>query len=161
MNGLPILTLLSQAGINVNFVALLPLLPLLNKSSAEFDISDAHVVLGAMGFDPKEVDPELVHESVAAIKTSDLDKVSTVLSRDEFLIPFVKRLMKSRNREADQLELESPYVAVKCHGCGHVTDIHRTDVRADYGDQDEFTVRCSQCGDQRVLEPRSVRYFGV
>lgn len=161
MNGLPILTLLSQAGINVNFTAFLPLLPLLNKTAVDFNIEDAHAVLKAMGFNPERVDPELVSESVAAINTSDLDNVATVLSREEFLLPFVKRLMKSRDREADQLELTSPYVPVKCHNCGHVTDIHRMDVRLDYKDQDEFPVRCSQCGVQRVIKTNAVRYFGV
>ena len=161
MNGLPILTLLSQAGINVSFAAFVPLLPLLNKTAADFSLADAHSVLKAMGFDPQRVDPELVSETVAAINTSNLDNVSTVLSREEFLIPFVNRLMKSRDREADQLELDSPYVPIKCHSCGHMTDIHRADVRLGFSNQDEFPVRCSQCGVQRLIKTNSVRYFGV
>lgn len=161
MNGSPIMTLLNQAGISVNFTAFLPLIPLLNKAAADFNIADAHAVLKAMGFNPERVDPELISESVTAINTSNLDNVSAVLSREEFLIPFVNRLMKSRDREADQLELDSPYVPVKCHNCGNVTDIHRMDVRLDHADQDEFPVRCSQCGVQRVIKTNSVRYFGV
>lgn len=161
MNGLPILTLLSQAGISVNFTSFLPLLPLLNKTAASFDLADAHAVLKAIGFDPLTVDPELVSESVTAINTSDLDTVSTVLSREEFLIPFVNRFMKSRDREADQLELDRPYVPVQCHACGKVTDVHRADVRQELGNQESFTVSCLHCSKQRIIKTNHVRYYGV
>lgn len=141
--------------------SLMPLLPLLNKTAASFDLADAHAVLKAMGFEPEDVDPELVSESVTAINTSNLDSVSTVLSREEFLVPFVNRLMKSRDRQADQLELDHPYVPVKCYNCGKLTDVHRADVRAEFGGEEELTVRCAHCGAQRFIKTNMVRYFGV
>lgn len=158
MNVLQIASMVKTLGLSVNFAALGPLLPLLNKKAVEITQDDVQAVFNLVGL--ASVDPEIAAEAANAIRLSDFDKISDLLGNEQYLMPIMQRVVYSQKRLTDRLIADMPLVPVLCEHCGRVNNVIREEaVKMD--PTDIIKVRCVQCETYKHVTAASVTTFGV
>lgn len=149
MNLLRLVAMVQQLGISVDLTALGPLVPLLSKTVAEIDRGDIDSVLNV--FKLTNVAPDLVEETVNAVRTSDFNTLADMLGDTEYLYPMVQKLLMSNSRIVDNLTREQPYVMVQCKNCGHDNFVDRKTI-AVMAPNADVRVTCIKCEHPRVLK---------
>ena len=158
MNVLQLASMVQTLGLNVNLAAIGPVLPLLNKTTAEISDADVKAVFNVLGIG--EVDEQLIKEAAVAIQTSEYDKVSELLSDEKYLRPIVQKVLYTDARIQEKLVRDLPYVPVSCPSCGRVNQVSRREA-LDKGPGFIMKVRCLRCDHVREVETTSVISHGV
>lgn len=149
MNLLRLAAMVQQLGLSIDMTALGPLVPLLNKTTAEIVVDDIRAVLGV--FKLTDVDETLVNETATAIRTSDFSTLADMLGDEKYLYPMVQKFLVSNGRVMDRLITEQPLVYVSCHQCGHRNLLDRKTIAVMAPNKDVDVV-CLSCESIRTLK---------
>lgn len=149
MNLLRLAAMVQQLGISVDFTALGPLVPLLSKTVADIEYQDIESVLSVFKLD--NVAPELIAETVTAVRTSDFNTLADMLGDVEYLYPIVQKFLMSNSRIIENLTREQPYVMITCLGCGRSNFVDRKSI-AVMAPNADVKVTCLECEQSRHLK---------
>lgn len=138
MNHVGLMTLLEGAGIKVSWAKLLGLAPLLSKASSDLSDSDVEMIFSTFGLPVS--DAKLISETGRAIRTSNFDTVSEMISSDDYFLPLVSRVLGPVKKTVD----EDDPAKVKCLICSDPVAITKTEAEA--VPRDETIVKtCGSC----------------
>lgn len=152
MNLIRLAGMVQSLGLNVNFAALAPMVPLLTKKAAEVTSDDVLHVLGV--FNLKDVPSLVVSEAAKAIQTSEFDTIADILGEEKFLYPIIQRLMMSNSRLRENIMETQPYVMIRCE-CGRENPVDRKQA-AVMAPKAVMKIRCSSCEQVRELQAEAI-----
>lgn len=148
MNLLRLAGMVQSLGLNINFAALGPLVPLLSKRAVEVTSDDVSHVLGV--FNLKDLPRLVIDETTKAIQTSEFDTIADILGKEEFLYPIVQRLLMSNSRLRENIAESQPYVMIHCP-CGRDNPVDRKQA-AVMAPNAVVRVRCIACETVREVK---------
>lgn len=152
MNLIRLAGMVQSLGLNVNFAALAPLMPLLSKKAVEVTSDDVSHVLGV--FSLKDIPSLVINETAKAIQTSDFDTIADILGEEKFLYPMMQKLLMSNSRLRENIAQAQPYVMIRC-SCGRDNPVDRKQT-AVMAPNAIVEVRCVACEQTRELQAEAI-----
>lgn len=152
MNLLRLAGMVQSLGLNINFAALAPMMPLLSKRAVEVTNDDVSHVLGV--FNLRDIPERVIGEAAKAIQTSEFDTIADILGQEQFLYPIIQRLMMSNSRLRDNIMETQPYVMIRCD-CGRENPVDRKQA-AVMAPNEIMKIRCLKCEQIREIKAEVV-----